>query len=394
MTRILVLSDDGVASGFGRIAMHLNAALHRRGHQIMAASLQYDGLLPPQYEGRSLPYWVAALAGKNWLEETVKLIGVYDPDLVLVIQDAPYAHHLRHAPVDWSRHAFAMITPVDGAPLFPDWAATARLADAVLTLSEFGVAAFRQAGVTAGLCRPGVDLDVFYPLPPDEKAALRERMGIAPQAFVLMSACMNQGRKAIPAMLEGFFAFAADKPDARYLLDMDAVSPAGWNIPVLCQQFGWDARRLIFRADAARAGLTHLRQRFNLADAHAVLAHREGFGLPLQESQACGVATLALDYCSGPEICGEGHGVLIPALPYRSISTWGGARDCHADPAAFAAALQRLHDHPDERRAIALKGMQRARTRTWDAAVDAAANAIDAAMRRRQNGNGREMAAG
>ena len=55
MTKILVLSDDGVASGFGRISMHLNSALVKRGYSVMAASIQYDGLLPPSYEGAPLP---------------------------------------------------------------------------------------------------------------------------------------------------------------------------------------------------------------------------------------------------------------------------------------------------------------------------------------------------
>jgi glycosyltransferase involved in cell wall biosynthesis len=380
MTKILTLSDDGVASGFGRIAMHLNTALARRGYSIMAASIQYDGLLPPQYEGQPLPYWVASLAGKNWLEETARLIGVYQPDIVLVIQDAPYAHHLRHALVDWSQHGFIAITPVDGLPILPDWIDTIKKADAALTISEFGVKAFREAGVNVGLCRPGIDPDVFYRLPDAERLALRQKLNIAPDAFVMGMMAQNQGRKDIPDTLRAFFEFAKDKPAARLLLDMDAVSPAGWNIPAMCQQFGWDANKLIFRIDAQRAGLLHLRERYNLLDVHSVLSHREGFGLPLLESMACGVATMALDWCSGAEIVGKPkkrRGLLIRPLEYTSVSTWGNALDKFPDIAHVVSELQRMVDHPHERALIAERGMTWARAQSWTAAVDHVVSAIE-----------------
>ncbi len=377
MTKILVLSDDGVASGFGRIAMHLNTALTRRGYSIMAASIQYDGLLPPQYEGQPLPYWVASLAGKNWLEETVKLIGVYNPDIVICLQDAPYAHHLRHAPVDWSQHGFIVITPVDGIPILTDWIDTVKKADAALTISEFGVKAFRDVGASVGLCRPGIDPDVFYRLPDAERIALREKLNIAPDTFVMGMFAQNQGRKDIPDTLRAFFEFSRDKPTARLLLDMDAVSPAGWNIPAMCQQFGWNADKLIFRIDAQRAGLTHLRERYNLLDLHSVLSHREGWGLPLVESMACGVATMALDWCSGAEIVGNGRGLLIRPLVYTSVSTWGNALDKFPDIAHVVSEIQRIYDHPHERAAIAERGMEWARAQSWTAAVDNVIAAIE-----------------
>lgn len=374
--KVLMVSDSGVPTGYGRIADEVGVRLHRRGVSIMAASLAYDGLLPPQMNGSPLPYWVASLAGRNWVEETVKLIGVYQPDVVLVIQDAPYAEALRHAPVDWSRHAFAIVTPVDGAPVYPRWVGLLREADAALTISQFGFDTYRAAGVRVGLCRPGVDPAQFYRLTDEARADLRAKLGIAPGAFVLGSMCMNQGRKAIPAMLEGFFNFAQDKPDARYVLDMDATSPAGWDIPALCQQFGWDTSKLIFRADALRAGLTDLRDRYNLLDAHTVLSHREGYGLPLAEAMACGAVSIALDYCSGREICGDGRGVLVKPLAQTSVSTWGGARDCHPDAADFAAALERLYCDPAERARIAACGREASRAWTWDAAADAVYTAI------------------
>ncbi len=385
MTKFLVISDDGVSSGFGRISMEVNTRLIKRGYDIHAASIAYDGLLPPQLNGERLPYHVSALAGKNWIEEALKVINAVTPDVVMVIQDFPYSQHIRQSPLDWSKYGLIVITPVDGAPIYPRWIEIAKIADAVLTISDFGVQTFKEQGVQAGLLRPGVDVDYFIRLNDDQRAAIRQRLGIVPEAFVVGTCAMNQGRKCIAHMLEGFFRFAQDKPEARYLLDMDRVSPAGYDIPgMLCEANGWDMSKLIFREDCQRLGVTELRDRMNIMDAHMVISHREGYGLPLCEAQACGVVSMALDYCSGPEICGDGKGMLVKALDYTSYSTWGGAKDKHPDVKSITANLQHLYDNPAERKAIAKKGMKWARRQTWDRAADAVYDTCEKVLAKRR----------
>lgn len=387
MTKILVVSDDGVSSGYGRISAELNRNLMKRGYHVMAASLQYDGLLPAMYDGEPIAYHVASLAGKtaNWYDCVTAIANAYQPDLVMVIQDAPYSGIVRNAPLDWSKTAFVMLSPVDGSPIYPAWVETAKTADGLLTISEFGVKAWAQAGVQAGLVRPGINPNKFYKIPDHGKSAIRKALGIAEDAFVLGSMCMNQGRKSISLMIKAFFDFAKDKPTARYLLDMDEVSPAGWDIPALCTQYGWDKSKLIFRSDCIRAGVTELRDRYNILNAHMVLAHREGFGLPLAEAQACGVVSVALDYCSGTEVCGNGNGILIKPLDLHVPGTWGGAEDWFPDMGDLAAKLQWLYDNPLEREAIALRGMKDARQHTWDRAVDNTVDVIEKALKRKQS---------
>lgn len=385
MTKVLIVSDDGIASGYGRISMEVNSRLHRRGYNVMAASLYYDGLLPPSFDGAALPYWVAALAGRpNWVELVVNIANAYQPDILHVVQDANYAEALRNAPLDWSRFAFVVTTPVDGVPIHPNWVSMLRGADGTLSISQFGVDAHRAAGIPSVLCRPGVDANAFFAMSDADRALLRGRLGIAPDAFVVGTMAQNQGRKDIPDMLRAFFAFVSDKPGARYLLDMDAGSPAGWDILSVCQQQGWDAGKLIFRVDAQRAGVTTLRERYALLDAHMCISHREGYGLPLAEAMACGVVSIALDYTSGTEICGDGKGVLIAPIDYRSIGTWGGAEDCYPNVTQLTASLQMLYDEPDTRRSIARKGMAWARAQTWDAAADAVVGVYERALAKRQ----------
>lgn len=384
--KVLVLSDDGVPSGYGRISAEVNRRLVQRGVNLMAASIAYDGLLPAGYEGERLPYWVGSLAGHaDWVAKFEAMVGSFEPDIIMVVQDAPYAEAVLESRIDWSAHSLVIVTPVDGAPVHPRWVKMLKRATATMTISQFGVDAHAKQGVTSKLLRPGVALNHMYELSAKEKAAIRAKLDIPQNAFVLATMAQNQGRKMIPHMLEGFFKLAEKRPNVRYLLDMDKVSPAGWDIPAMCEQFGWDASKLIFKEDAMRAGVTTLRERYNVADAHVVLSHREGWGLPLVEAMACGTVPIALDYSSGTEICGDGRGVLVNPLPYTSVSTWGNAIDKHPDMNDYVEKLVRLVDEPVERGLISKRGMEWARrVPSWDAAADAVHNVLREVMASRQ----------
>ena len=379
MTKILIIGDSGVPDGYGRIADNVALRLHKRGYQIFAASIAYDGLLPPQYDGVHLPYWVASMAGHpNWTEQVAAIINSVQPDVVWVVQDAPYSENVRNIPLDWSRHKFIMTCAVDGVPVYPQWLKTAHKADAVLSISQFGVDALKRQGVEAKLLQPGIEPNKFFSLPNSKRLELRAKLNIEPSAFVLGMVAQNQGRKSVPAVIHGFYKFAVDKPSARLLLDMERVSPAGWDIPgMICEPNGYDLSKIIFRDDCIRAGVTDLCDRYNVMDAHTVLAHREGFGLPLTESQACGIVSIAMAYCSGDEICGDGKGVLVKPLPFETTSTWGGAIDKFPDIDDFVSGLQMLYDSPEQKKIIAQKGMEWSRNHTWDNSTDVVMSVIE-----------------
>lgn len=376
--KLFSLSDHGVPSGFGRIADEIALRLQQRGWQIHAASVAYDGLLPPQYNGQPLPFHVAPLnrAG-DWVSQVTAMIAAIEPDVILVGQDFPFSQMLRAANIDWSHYGFVVLTPVDGAPIFQPWVEVMQQADAGLTISQFGVDAFAEQGCQVTLCRPGVDGNTFYKMRDEERLALRAKLGLGAEHFIVGTMAQNQGRKSYGAMLRAFFEVAKRHPNARYLIDTSPTSPAGWDIPALCQMYGWDRSKLIFAHEAQAAGLMHLRERYNVLDAHMVISHREGYGLPLAEAMACGVPSIALDYCSGTEICGEGRGVLVKCSETWDISTWGGAKDKFADQADLVTQLERLIKEPGMRSLIAEKGMQWSRQQTWDQAADAAQGVLE-----------------
>ena len=372
--KVLIFSQGGTSTGFGRIADEVALRLATRGYQIHSASRTYDGLLPGVLDDKVLPYHTAPIGtDAGWPERLAALAATLKPDIILVIEDAPFAVAVRHTKgIDWSQHKFAVITPVDGAPISPDWLSTVNLeADGAMTISQFGVDAFAEAGVQVDLCRPGIDPNYFYELRLDERLALRTKLGLPPNTFVVGTMAMNHGRKLIPHMMRAFFEFCRDKPNAAYYLDMDELntSGAGWHLSRLCQQYGWDIRRLMFKRNVGSV-FPELRDRYNLLDVQMLISEREGYGLPLVESMACGAIAMAQDYCSGREICGDGRGLLAKTIDYEHIGTWGGAVARLPDHDHMVALLNKAYTDLAWRSQVKEAGKEWARRHTWDNTAD------------------------
>lgn len=375
MQRVLIFSDCGVPSGYGRIADELGVRLVKQGYQVMGASLPFDGLLPPRMNGNPLPYWVAALGGKNWVQELFKVLQTTQPEILIGIQDMPYLDQMMEMPYDWSKTKVIMVSPVDGVPIHPNWVRAARKADAFFTISHYGVEAYRRAGVhEVKPLIPGVDLSIFSKQSMAKREATRALLKYDTEDFVVGTMAMNQGRKAISLMLTAFFNVAKSYPGLKmkYHLDMDRVSPAGWDIPSLCAQYNWDMDLLTFRDQVNEIPLE---DRYNMLDAHMVIAHREGYGLPLVEAMACGVPSIAMDYCSGREIT-QGHGILIPVIDYAVPGTWGGAEDHFPDMDALELALLNLAEDKPFRETVAKQCHAWAQTQTWEASFIAMFEAL------------------
>lgn len=377
---IVWVGDLVVQSGFGRIGNEVTTKLVQRGHALMGVGIQFQG----QPSGLPFHVWPTGPGVDLWALCAEVINNFSGPageraDAVVCCQDYPYSVSLfRDARVDWGDIKRITITPIDGEPIFDEWVEISKLIDATMTISEFGVEALRKAGVQAGLCAPGVNPKEFYAPTESERAYVRGKAGIDPAAFIVGMAAMNQGRKNVPATMVAFKEFAMDKPEAKLLLDMDKISPAGWKLsrmnPTdargLMQEIGLRDDQVIFGPDL-KAALPELRQRYWLMDTHGVISYREGFGLPIVEGMACGVATFALDWCSGTEIVDEGRGLLIARAPELRYGTWGNAMDADPVTGDLVKKLNWFYKNKKARSAMAEKGREWAAARTWDKATDA-----------------------
>jgi D-inositol-3-phosphate glycosyltransferase len=143
---------------------------------------------------------------------------------------------------------------------------------------------------------PGVDLEHFRP---GEASAARTRLGIPPDAVVLLFVGRIQPLKAPDVLLRAAARMLAQDPGLRSRLVVAIVggpSGSGLNEPEALQRL---ARALgiddVTRFESPSAGKGRLRDWYRAASVVAVPSHNESFGLVALEAQACGTPVVATD---------------------------------------------------------------------------------------------------
>jgi alpha-1,3-rhamnosyl/mannosyltransferase len=170
---------------------------------------------------------------------------------------------------------------------------------------------------------------------------LRDRHHLA--GPVVLYPAITYPHKEHQTLLSAFERVLVDHPDAVLVLP----GGAGSSEPAIQAQIHGSARlqervRRIGRvSDADVEGL------LQLADVAAVPSRYEGFGLPALEAMAAGVAVVAADATSLPEVVGDA-GRLVPV----------------GDPEAWAEAIGDLLADPVERQRLAAAGQARAQVFT------------------------------
>jgi len=395
MANVLLFGNVVSTDGFGRIGNELLKRLQLRGHTVAAAGI-FTEHVPYGW-----PYQVWGLQGHDLWGELQQLsqasVNGRPWDVLLVCQDFPYLLTAAQLPrIDYSRTALIGITPVDGAPIDEEWIAACPRFDALYTISRFGTNTFRlqggrdRYGGAVELLLPGVDRNEFRPASLQERSALRQQAGIKPDAYVLGAFMANQGRKQWPEVEELFGRFRAlHAPEAVLIADTDRQSPAGWRLDSLARQIaayrGIQPFReaILFREDLQRSGLGGLRERYVLCDVALQLASREGYGLPIAEAQSCGVLTLAQNWCSGTELCGNGRGLLCDSKEPGRFGTWGNAIDKDPDLDHALAILVDAYRHPGKAAAIRETALEAVKRETWDGAADVLDDGIRRVLERR-----------
>ncbi len=192
----------------------------------------------------------------------------------------------------------------------------------------------------------GVDPAEFHPPTEGEVEALRRRWELPAQWVAFLGTL--EPRKNVPALLRGFAAEVAARPDAPAL--------------VLAGGQGWDSGVDAALQEAISAGAVVRRPGYvPLGDLPALLGGAtvvcypslgEGFGLPVLESMACGAAVLTTRALSLPEVGGE-------AVAY-----------CGTSAPEIGRGIAELLDDVDRRRSLGELARTRAATFTWSRSAE------------------------
>ncbi|MEK7403712.1 MAG: glycosyltransferase family 1 protein [Acidobacteriota bacterium] len=192
---------------------------------------------------------------------------------------------------------------------------------------------------------PGV-ADGFFAVTGDAVRAARQKYALA-RPYVLFVGTVEP-RKNLPVLLD---AFARLAPATREQHELVVAGP-----------LGWADRATAARLRAAAGGVRYLGyvpepDLPGITAGAAVLAYPslyEGFGFPVAQAMAAGVAVLTSNVSSLPEVAGDAALLVDP----RSVEE-------------IRAALERLLGSPDLRARLGAAGVRRAQSFRWEACARA-----------------------
>lgn len=171
--------------------------------------------------------------------------------------------------------------------------------------------------------------------------ALRQRFGL--DRFVLFIGTVEP-RKNILGLVRAFESVAAAHPGHKLVI----AGKLGWDYDgVLAHIAQSPVRERIVLTGYVNEAEKHAL--LKAAEVFAYVSFYEGFGLPVLEAMAAGVATVTSNISSMPEVAGDGAIQVDPN-----------------DTGAIAAALQALLQDNAARGRLAERGVERSRAFTWD----------------------------
>jgi len=318
MRKIIVITDiDSVGSGYKSICVPLFTELAKMDYEIKVVGLSYRG------EEHNYPFSV--IPATNIQEANAiagNLIQLWNPDVIVVAMDLPIQAQL-HATLAQYKKKYIAITPLENGPLCMSWAAPLFNMDAVFFISELGKQEALKVGIRAEHLQIGIDTVLWHPATPEEKKQLRDGLGIAQDAFVVLTVADNQERKNLWAGME---AVARLKKEVtrpiKYILVTREQSQFGWKLRDLAQWLKILEEYTPYERGMPQRDLWAL---YAIADVYLQPSKAEGLGLPVMDAMACGIPVVATDTGALHELLEDERGFLIPS-EYDFIDVWGNSR--------------------------------------------------------------------
>jgi glycosyltransferase involved in cell wall biosynthesis len=421
--KVAIVSEFNLAvgSGYTTIARAIAAGLGQRGHDVKVLGIDYNG-----YEHR-LPITVLGADERFLIPHLRQLDLAWGIDAVVVTHDI--TRHLLFRPIVEAGYPYVGIFPLESDPLMhpSEWTRTIDGMGAALVESAWATQLCVDVGLTVRHIPIGVDSEFWRSPTPEERDAIRARLGVADR-FVLLTVSDNHERKNLPAvfataaLLQGRdIEWPAGSGRRKVLrlgeltLEQAAAMPLEETLPALAEQFAtmgdpppagpgdywliintkrrpesvgyhlWDLANTFqlqnettFYQHEHYGGLNdeELRNLYWAADCFVLLSKAEGLGLPVMEAMACGLPCVCTDTGGMAENLADGRGWLVPA-EYSHIDPFCNQIRRYADPYEAAKAIADLRARHDDRAGRVVAALEWARDRTWGKALDVLEEALD-----------------
>lgn len=255
--------------------------------------------------------------------------------LVVTVHDTvPWTHPHTLTPhgVSWHRRVINRSAQKANALVVPTAAVAAELSQYVTSYSRVHVIG------------EGVSPEVLKDIEPESADEIGRRLGLPPQ-YVLAIGTVEP-RKGLDVLIEALSRNALDLP-------LVVIGPTGWggvDLKALALRHGLHRDRLRILGKVTDAELAVALRR---AAVLAMPSLAEGFGLPLLEAMAVGVPVVHSDAPALVEVAG-GAGLVVR----------------RNDPAALAAGIRTVLEHPERTARMVESARKRAAKFTWDRAAE------------------------
>lgn len=310
------------SSGYGRCAHHITTGLLKCGHEvgqqvnfgILGGIINYNGVkLYSQGSGFSETELFANYAIDKW----DIIIAQYD---IWALDSIPQRIRDTNA-------IFCPYTPIDHEFITPRLKAKLDCSFEIVAMCRFGEKKLRESGYNnVRTIYHGVDTNIYKPLSDEyDKGVARTLLGFQEDDFVIGMVQMNRsGRKDIPRQLEAIKMFIDENPDTnvKVYLHTLATQPDGDNLGEIIKHLGLEDRIRIPNDRMYLLGFTD-QEMAKVYQGSDVLLHAspsEGFGMPIIESQSCGVPVIATNSTSMTELLEPQPEFLVKTKDY----TWAG----------------------------------------------------------------------
>jgi glycosyltransferase involved in cell wall biosynthesis len=310
MSRILIHSNaPWVPSGYGKQCAHLVRTLQSLGHEVVVSA--FCGLTgaPLDWHGTTVLPSGQYEYGIDVLPSHIQFV---KPDVTIALMDVwklgPIGEQL-------AGHTMAAWVPVDCAPLSRlDNQFFHQFGVRPIAMSRFGEDQLRDAGLDPLYAPHVVDRDVFQPLPADQRADYRERLGMDGRFVIGICAANNDStRKGFPEQFEAFRAFHKKHPEALLVVHSIANAARGLDLQRLALEIGAEPDSIRIRDTYAQvSGMfddSLLADWYGTLDVLSACSYAEAFGVPLIEAQACGTPVVTTNGSAMSEMKGAGWGV-------------------------------------------------------------------------------------
>jgi glycosyltransferase involved in cell wall biosynthesis len=273
------------------------------GHEVaISASFGLDGNYLNQNGVLILPgYGPSDQYGQSMSATNARL---WKADIVVTLLDAwPF----RGQPFVENKQRWVPLAPIDHEPAPPRVVRSLRESWQPAGFTHCGNELLRAEGLDPLYIPHAYDEGHYSPWNASKRADARKRLNIPADGFVVGVVAANKGtpsRKGFPIIAEAFRALLDKHSDAVLCLHtrMD-TGHSGLNLYRLLEDFNIPETNVRF-SDQMRQSQTekHMAALFNSFDVLLNPANGEGFGVPILEAQACGVAPIVGDWTAMSEV--------------------------------------------------------------------------------------------